>query len=148
MWRCLAKVLHTLSAYGIRTNTELQTRFDRGYIKHRSGRTHNNHRTRSHHCTSQILRNMSTTTTATTESTLISAPSDSAEQLISQLDGTHTLPLWAQMAKLNPAEPNPRCTPHVWRYGEMRPYLLRAGSLITEKQAERRVLMLVSVLIR
>jgi hypothetical protein len=97
-----------------------------------------------YHCTSQILRDMSTTTTATTESTLISGPSDSAEQLISQLDGTHTLPLWAQMAKLNPAEPNPRCTPHVWRYGEMRPYLLRAGSLITEKQAERRVLMLVN----
>jgi gentisate 1,2-dioxygenase len=80
----------------------------------------------------------------TTETTYMDATADSADRLISELDGTHTLPLWAQMAKLNPAAPNPRCTPHIWRYDAMRPYLLRAGDLITEKQAERRVLMLVN----
>ena len=79
---------------------------------------------------------MSTTTTTT--------QTDSAETLISQLPSTHTLPLWAQMTKLNPPKPNPKCTPHVWRYDEVKPYLLRAGELITEKQAERRVLMLVN----
>lgn len=87
---------------------------------------------------------MSAVTTTTTESSRMSAVSDSSERLISELDGTHTLPLWVQMAKLNPPEPNPRCTPHLWRYDEMRPYLLRAGDLVTEKQAERRVLMLVN----
>ncbi|KAF2219598.1 RmlC-like cupin domain-containing protein [Elsinoe ampelina] len=69
---------------------------------------------------------------------------DSAEKLISELPATHTLPLWAQMAKLNPAAPNPKCVPHVWKFSEVEPYLLRAGNLVTEKQAERRVLMLVN----
>ncbi|KAH7039587.1 putative gentisate 1,2-dioxygenase [Microdochium trichocladiopsis] len=69
---------------------------------------------------------------------------DSADKLVRDLEGSATLPLWAQMAKLNPALPNPRCTPHVWRYDEVRPYLLRAGQVVSEKQAERRVLMLVN----
>ena len=69
---------------------------------------------------------------------------DSAERLMAELEGTHTLPLWTQMAKLNPHEPNPRTVPHIWKYDEIRPYLLRAGDLVTEKQAERRVLMLVN----
>src|SRR6266536_3112987 len=69
---------------------------------------------------------------------------EQTEQLLSELDSTNTLPLWAQMSKLNPPEPNPTCIPHIWRYDEIRPYLLRAGELITEKQAERRVLMLVN----
>ncbi|TKX20866.1 cupin domain-containing protein 6 [Elsinoe australis] len=69
---------------------------------------------------------------------------DTAEVLISELPATHTLPLWAQMAKLNPPAPNPQCIPHIWRLSEIEPYLLRAGDLITEKQAERRVLMLVN----
>lgn len=71
---------------------------------------------------------------------------DSADRLIHELSAhnTNTLPLWAQMTKLNPPEPNPRCTPYIWRYKDIRPYLLRAGELITEKQAERRVLMLVN----
>ena len=83
--------------------------------------------------------NMSTTTTETRVEA-----SDSYERFISELDGTHTLPLWQQMAKLNPSEPNPKTIPHIWRYDELRPYLLRAGDLVTEKQAERRVLMLVN----
>ena len=69
---------------------------------------------------------------------------DSADQLVSDLEGTDTLPLWSQMTKLNPPAPNPRCVPHLWSYDELRPHLLRAGDLITEKQAERRVLMLVN----
>jgi len=71
---------------------------------------------------------------------------DSAARLIRELDthNTHTLPLWAQMAKLNPPEPNPVCVPHIWRYEEVRPYLMRAGKLISEREAERRVLMLVN----
>ena len=82
--------------------------------------------------------------TTATETHLTNGAKDSSERLIAELDGTHSLPLWAQMAKLNPAEPNPCCEPYVWRYETMRPYLLRAGELITEKQAERRVLMLVN----
>lgn len=71
---------------------------------------------------------------------------DSAESLIRELDEhkTNTLPLWAQMTKLNPPQPNPQCIPYVWKYSDVKPYLLRAGKLISEKQAERRVLMLIN----
>ena len=69
---------------------------------------------------------------------------DSQDELLRQLPATKTLPLWAQMAKLNPSAPNPRCKPFVWRYENVRPYLLRAGELVSGKQAERRVLMLVN----
>lgn len=69
---------------------------------------------------------------------------DSIDQLLEDLNGTNTLPLWEQMAKLNTPEPNPQCVPHIWRYEETKPYLLRAGELVTEQQAERRVLMLIN----
>jgi gentisate 1,2-dioxygenase len=51
-------------------------------------------------------------------------------------------PLWESLSRLIPSEPRPTCVPAVWRYEEIRPLLLEAGSLITEKEAERRVLML------
>lgn len=87
---------------------------------------------------------MSTTAATVTDISHKNALPDSSARLISELNGTHTLPLWVQMAKLNPPEPNPQCIPHIWRYDEIRPYLLRAGELVTEKQAERRVLMLIN----
>jgi gentisate 1,2-dioxygenase len=65
-----------------------------------------------------------------------------SEQLVEALQSTHTAPLWAQMQRLNPPAPNPQTVPHVWSYDHIRPFLVKAGQLITEKQAERRVLML------
>ncbi|KAF7561517.1 hypothetical protein G7046_g2626 [Stylonectria norvegica] len=56
----------------------------------------------------------------------------------------HTKPLWLQMSRLNPPLPDPKCTPHLWKYSEIRPTLIKAGELVTEAQAERRVLMLVN----
>lgn len=66
------------------------------------------------------------------------------DQLLNEAATLHTKPLWAQMNRLNPPRPNPKCVPHVWEYEKIRPRLLRAGELITEKQAERRVLMLIN----
>lgn len=68
----------------------------------------------------------------------------SAADLLEAAEKCHVKPLWTQMSKLNPPLPNPRCKPHVWEYDAIRPTLLEAGQLITEKQAERRVLMLVN----
>lgn len=65
-------------------------------------------------------------------------------ELVKTLKSLDTLPLWAQMEKLNPPLPNPQCVPHIWRYDEIRPSLLRAGDVVSEAQAERRVLMLVN----
>ncbi|RHZ43501.1 cupin domain-containing protein [Aspergillus thermomutatus] len=69
---------------------------------------------------------------------------DTQEKLLADLAESKTLPLWTQMTRLNPPEPNPKTIPFVWKYDSIRPNLLRAGQLVTEKQAERRVLMLVN----
>ena len=69
---------------------------------------------------------------------------DSSEKLLADVQKHAVSPLWTQMKKLNPPLPNPQVIPHLWKYKEIRPDLLRAGKLVTEKQAERRVLMLVN----
>jgi len=69
---------------------------------------------------------------------------DATKSLLSNLESQSIKPLWVQMAKLNPPKPNPTCIPYVWEYEKIRPHLLQAGELITEKQAERRVAMLVN----
>jgi gentisate 1,2-dioxygenase len=51
-------------------------------------------------------------------------------------------PLWEQLADLVLAQPRPGCVPALWRYEEMRPYLMESGRLITADEAERRVLMI------
>lgn len=70
--------------------------------------------------------------------------SNSPENLLRDLEESKTLPLWTQMSRLNPPEPNPQSVPFLWEYSQIKPNLQRAGNLITEKQAERRVLMLVN----
>jgi gentisate 1,2-dioxygenase len=66
------------------------------------------------------------------------------EQLLEALKGLDVSPLWSQMKRLNPPAPNPTTVPFVWDYAKIRPYLEKAGELVTEGQAERRVLMLVN----
>lgn len=67
---------------------------------------------------------------------------DSEEKLLADLQASKTLPLWKQMTRLNPPAPNPTTIPNVWKYKAIRPNLERAGKLVPETQAERRVLML------
>ncbi|CAG9955593.1 unnamed protein product [Clonostachys rosea f. rosea IK726] len=69
---------------------------------------------------------------------------ETGEALVEALTDVNVLPLWAQMARLNPALPNPTTKPFIWEYEKIRPYLVSAGELIKEEQAERRVLMLVN----
>jgi gentisate 1,2-dioxygenase len=51
-------------------------------------------------------------------------------------------PLWEVLSSLVTREPMTPCVPVLWRYDAVRPYLMRAGDLITAKEAERRVLIL------
>jgi len=51
-------------------------------------------------------------------------------------------PLWEVMAELITATPNTPAVPAHWRFAEVRPFLRRAGELITAREAERRVLVL------
>ena len=69
---------------------------------------------------------------------------DNEEDLINFAEKVQTKPLWTQMAKYNPPLPNPKCVPYIWRYDDIRPSLLRAGELVPEEKAERRVLMLIN----
>lgn len=84
------------------------------------------------------------TVSSTSQGTAEHVPANDTSALLESLEKHHTKPLWAQMNKLNPPLPNPTAVPHVWKYDDIRPYLLRAGELVTEKQAERRVAMLVN----
>jgi gentisate 1,2-dioxygenase len=71
-------------------------------------------------------------------------PETSAErrEFYERLDKKSTAPLWEALARLVTPEPRPACVPALWHYHEIRPLLIEAGSLITAKEAERRVLVL------
>ncbi len=57
--------------------------------------------------------------------------------------GEHKLtPLWELMSALVPESPRPACVPHLWRYRDIRSPLLESGTLITAREAVRRVLIL------
>jgi len=78
------------------------------------------------------------------DSALFNKPEVSAarQEYYRRLYGKSAVPLWEVLADLIPASPRPACVPALWRYDEMRPLLLEAGSVITPEEAERRVLAL------
>ncbi|NMM05352.1 gentisate 1,2-dioxygenase [Polaromonas sp.] len=51
-------------------------------------------------------------------------------------------PLWEVLHALVPPSPATPCQPALWKYADVRPYLMRAGQLITAEEAVRRVLIL------
>ena len=51
-------------------------------------------------------------------------------------------PLWEVLHGLVTPEPISKCQPALWRYDEVRPFIMEAGRVITAKEAERRVLVL------
>ncbi len=51
-------------------------------------------------------------------------------------------PLWESMSSLVPQKPQSPCVPAIWRYQEVRPWLMESGRLISAKEAVRRVLIL------
>jgi gentisate 1,2-dioxygenase len=59
-----------------------------------------------------------------------------------RIDPLHLAPLWESFGTLITPEPRTPCVPVLWRYADVRPYLLESGALISAHEAERRVLML------
>jgi gentisate 1,2-dioxygenase len=51
-------------------------------------------------------------------------------------------PLWEVLGSLVPREPASPCVPALWKYEAMRSFLMEAGTLITAREAERRVLVM------
>lgn len=63
---------------------------------------------------------------------------------LQQLPAQHLEPLWSQMNVMVPPTPAPVAKPHIWKYADDLPLLHKAAEMVGEKQAERRVLMLVN----
>jgi gentisate 1,2-dioxygenase len=59
-----------------------------------------------------------------------------------RIDRENLTPLWQVLGELVPPRPHSPCVPTLWRYETVRPYLIEAGTIITAKEAERRVLVL------
>jgi gentisate 1,2-dioxygenase len=71
--------------------------------------------------------------------TLEELPSDYVDQLTKQ----YAAPAWPSLRDIIPHDrPVCRTQPHIWRYADLRPLLMRAGELTPMEKAERRVLML------
>ena len=64
------------------------------------------------------------------------------EAFYERIDPQHMAPLWTRLKALVPKEPTPVGVPFVWRYAEVRPYVLESARHISAKEAERRVLIL------
>ncbi|MCH9670492.1 MAG: gentisate 1,2-dioxygenase [Gammaproteobacteria bacterium] len=54
----------------------------------------------------------------------------------------HMAPLWESLKGLITPTPRSACVPWVWRYEDIRASVMKAGEVITAKEAERRVLVL------
>jgi gentisate 1,2-dioxygenase len=64
------------------------------------------------------------------------------QQLYRDMNPLHLTPLWEVLHALVPQKPATPCVPALWKYDEVRPFLLRAGEAITAEEAVRRVLIL------
>lgn len=68
---------------------------------------------------------------------------DSERQAYYQsLTQAHLSPLWTSLHSLVPKHPKPKIVPAIWKYDELRPYVMQAGELISAEEAVRRVLIL------
>ncbi len=59
-----------------------------------------------------------------------------------KIDQKSMTPLWEVLANLVTKEPVSPCQPHIWKWDDVYPNVMEAGSLITAQEAERRVLIL------
>ncbi|TWO67695.1 gentisate 1,2-dioxygenase [Caenimonas sedimenti] len=64
------------------------------------------------------------------------------QQLYRDMAPHHLTPLWEVLHALVPPQPGTPCVPALWKYEDVRPFLMRAGEAITAEEAVRRVLIL------
>lgn len=65
-------------------------------------------------------------------------------RFLTGLSQFHVGPLWKVLGQQLTPEPASHARPHLWRWQDIRPQLLRAGELVSAAEAERRVLMLLN----
>jgi gentisate 1,2-dioxygenase len=66
------------------------------------------------------------------------------EAFYAELPSLHSGALWNVLGNALTREPRTKSLPHLWKWSEMRPRVLRSGELVTAEEAERRVLMLLN----
>jgi gentisate 1,2-dioxygenase len=64
------------------------------------------------------------------------------EAYYKEIAASNLIPLWERIKTLAPVLPRPQARPVCWRFVEIRPLVLKAGSLLSTEEAERRVLVL------
>lgn len=62
------------------------------------------------------------------------------EEFSNEIGRMDMMPLWERDSSA--MTPGTKCVPHIWRYSDVRPALMRSIGLISKRQAERRVLVL------
>ena len=63
-------------------------------------------------------------------------------QLYTEMSPLNLTPLWEVLHALVPPQPTTPCASALWKYEDVRPFLMRAGEAITADEAVRRVLIL------
>jgi gentisate 1,2-dioxygenase len=63
-------------------------------------------------------------------------------QLYADIAPQHLTPLWEVLHALVPPQPKTPCVAALWKYADVRPFLMRAGAAITAEEAIRRVLIM------
>src|SRR6266849_295427 len=66
------------------------------------------------------------------------------QTLFEVLQPLNLAPLWTEYRAMLTPTPQGKARPYLWRYADLRPHLLRSGELISTREAERRVLMLMN----
>ena len=69
-------------------------------------------------------------------------PRAQREDFYRRIGQANMTPLWEVMAALVPEKPQSPCVPAIWRYQQVRPWLLESGRLISAREAVRRVLIM------
>ncbi len=64
------------------------------------------------------------------------------QQLYRDMSPLNLTPLWEVLHALVPPQPASPCLPALWKYQQVKPFLKRAGEVITAEEAVRRVLIL------
>ena len=73
-----------------------------------------------------------------TSTTFFTKPTLTAErkEFYGRLAEKGAAPLWEVLGAIIPPEPRPEAVPVLWHYDDLRPLLMEAGRLLTEKEAE------------
>jgi gentisate 1,2-dioxygenase len=71
-----------------------------------------------------------------------SATGGARAEFYGRMDKDNLAPLWEVLHNLVPPRPQSPCVPALWKYREIRPYILESGEVISAKEAIRRVLVL------